>query len=79
MLDFILIVWYYNYRVKGKQFKKGGKIMTMVMFFVAWLFEMPLWGYLCTMFLGFMADMGAWIIGEEIEKFLKKLKKRVDK
>ena len=53
--------------------------MTMVMFFVAWLFEMPLWGYLCTMFLGFMADVGAWTIGEEIEKFLKKIKKRVDK
>ena len=53
--------------------------MTMVMFLVAWLFEMQLWGYLGVMFLGFLADLGAWIIGEEIEKFLKKLKKRVDR
>lgn len=53
--------------------------MTMMMFIVAWLFEMPLWGYMCAMLLGFMADMGAWKIAEETEKFLKKLKKRVDR
>lgn len=53
--------------------------MTMMMFIVAWLFEMPVLGYLCAMLLGFMADMGAWKIAEEIEKFLKKLKKRVDR
>ena len=45
-----------------------------MMFFVAWLFEMNLWGYLGLMFLGFVLDAGCVALGTVLEKIFKKIK-----
>lgn len=49
-------------------------MMIIMMFFVAWLFEMPVWGYVALMLLGFIFDVGYRTIREIIEDFFKKIK-----
>lgn len=49
-------------------------MIAMMMFFVAWLFELPWYMGLGLMALGFILELGCFTFGEMIERFLKKLK-----
>lgn len=49
-------------------------MIAMMMFFVAWLFELPWYTGLGLMALGFVLELGCFMLGEIIEKVLKKLK-----